>query len=165
MTAEDKPIKVPNFQTERKFSAWFTKLLRQEFGEHIVVINITGTAYGNNGVSDLIICFYGIFFAVELKMDGKQLTKLQLRFSMQIDRAGGRTLSPVTPSSALQALDYFRAIEQYRAGRQVIQSLTPEEAQEVIDEVNAQIEAEEDEGFVSIDEVEFSGEPEIGSVR
>jgi len=158
-------IKVPNFQSERKFSAWFVKLLRQEFGEHIVVVNVTGTGYGNNGVSDLIICFYGIFFAVELKMDGKKLTKLQLMFSMKIDRAGGRTLSPVTPATALNALDYFRAIEQYRAGKEVIYSLTPDEAQEVLDAANAQIAAEEDEGFVSIDEVEFSGEHEIGSVR
>ena len=143
MTDENKPIKVPNFQTERKFSAWFTKLLRAEFGESICVVNITGTAYGNNGVSDLIICFYGIYFAVELKMNGKKLTKLQLRFSMSVDRAGGRTLSPVTPATALNALDYFRAIQQFRSGREVIQSLSPDEAQEVIDEANAQIAAEE----------------------
>ena len=82
MTDEIKPIKVLNFQTERKFSAWFTKLLREEFGEHIVVVNITGTAYGNNGVSDLLICLYGIFFAVELKMNNKKphalLEELQL---------------------------------------------------------------------------------------
>ena len=138
---QDKPkvIKVPNFQSERKFSAWFTKLLREEFGERIVVINITGTAYGNNGVSDLICCLYGIFFAVELKLDGRKLTKLQLRFSMQVDRAGGRTLSPVTPSTALDALDYFKSIEQYRAGREVIQSLSPAEAQEVLDEAKAVI--------------------------
>ena len=97
MTDETKPIKVPKFTTERKFSAWFCKLLRKEFGEEIVIVNITGTGYGSNGTSDLLICFFGIFFACELKMNGKKLTKLQLRFSMQIDRAGGRTLSPVTP--------------------------------------------------------------------
>ena len=28
-----KPIRVPKFHTERKFSAWFSKLLRKEFGE------------------------------------------------------------------------------------------------------------------------------------
>ncbi len=138
----DKVIKVPNFQSERKFSAWFTKLLRKEFGDKILVVNITGTAYGNNGVSDLICCFYGIFFAVELKMNNKKLTPLQLRFSMQVDRAGGRTLSPVTPDRALDALNYFRAIQQYRAGREVIQSLSPDEAQEVVDDANQRIEDE-----------------------
>ena len=124
--------KVPNFQTERKFSAWFVKLLRQEFGEKIVVVNVTGSGYGTSGISDLIICFYGIFFACELKMDGRGLTKLQLRFCMDVDRAGGRTLSPVTPSRALQALDYFRTIEQFRMGREVVQQLSPDEAQEVV---------------------------------
>lgn len=139
MTDENKPIKVPNFQSERKFSAWFCKKLRDLFGEKIVVTNTTGSGYGQSGVSDLIICFYGIFFAVELKLNGRKLTKLQMLYSMKIDRAGGRTLSPVTPATALHAFDYFRTIEQFRMGREVVQSLNPQEAQEVVDAATAQI--------------------------
>jgi len=142
---EDQPepevpeIKVPTFPNERKFQAWFVKTLRKEFGEKIVVTPITGTGYGASGVSDLIICFYGIFFACELKMNGRKLSRLQLMYCMNIDRAGGRTLSPVTPASALQAIDYFRTIEQFRMGRSIVQSLSPDEAQEVVDEANAVI--------------------------
>jgi hypothetical protein len=145
-------IKVPKFATERKFSAWFTKQLRKQFGEKMVIVNVTGSGYGTSGVSDLILCFYGIFFACELKMDGKGLTKLQLRFCMNVDRAGGRTLSPVTPSRALQAIDYFKTIEQFRSAKVITQSLTPDEAQEVVDEVKETIAAEggdlESSGFV-----------------
>lgn len=143
----DKPrvIKVPNFQTERKFSAWFSKLLREEFDEKIKVVNVSGTGYGSNGVSDLIVCFYGIFFAIELKMDGKELTKLQMRFCMDIDRAGGRTLAPVTPSTALQAIDYLRTIEQYRKGAELVRSMSREEVTEVVAEAKEIIANEEAE--------------------
>ena len=144
MTDQLKVIKVPNFQTEAKFSKWFVKLLRDEFGEKILVTNVTGTGYGTQGVSDLIICFVGIFIACELKMDGRKLTPLQTQYCMKVDRAGGRTLAPVMPSTALHCLDYLRTILQLRSGTEVIRSLDPEEAQEVVDEAHRIMDEEDD---------------------
>lgn len=146
MTDKPRVIKVPNFQTEAKFSRWFRKQLELEFGGKILVTNVTGTGYGTQGVSDLIICFIGIFIACELKLNGKKMTKLQLLYAMKVDRAGGRTLSPVTPDSALHAIEYLRTIMQLREGTEVIRSLDPEEAQDVVDRAKQIIEAEEMEG-------------------
>jgi len=140
---EHKVIKVPNFTTEAKFSRWFKKKLEQEFGERILVVNVTGSGYGSHGVSDLIICFLGIYIACELKMNGKQLTPLQNIFAMKVDRAGGRTLTPVMPRTALDAINYLRTIQQFREGTEVVRSLNPDEAQEVLDEAKEIIDAEQ----------------------
>lgn len=142
MMNPERDIKVPNFQSEAKFSKWFKKQLELEFGEKILVTNVTGTGYGTQGVSDLIICFIGIFIACELKLNGKKLTKLQLLYSMKVDRAGGRTLTPVMPSTAIHAINYLRTIMQFREGTEIVRSLNPDEAQEVVDEANKVIEAE-----------------------
>ena len=141
---EPREIVVPNFQTEAKFSKWFKKQLELEFGEKILVTNVTGSGYGTHGVSDLIICFIGIFIACELKMNGKKLTKLQLLYSMKVDRAGGRTLTPVMPSTAIDAINYLRTIKQFRQGTEIVRSLNPTEAQEVLDEAKEVIRKEEE---------------------
>ena len=140
---EPREIKVPAFASEAKFSKWFKKQLELEFGEKILVTNVTGTGYGTHGVSDLIICFIGIFIACELKMDGKKLTKLQMLYAMKVDRAGGRTLTPVMPSTAIHAINYLRTIQQYREGTEVVRSLNPDEAAEVLEEAKEAIAQEE----------------------
>ena len=144
-TTEHKVIKVPNFTTEAKFSRWFKKKLEDEFGERILIVNVTGSGYGAHGVSDLIICFLGIYIACELKMNGKELTVLQTRFAMKVDRAGGRTLTPVMPRTAIDAINYLRTIKQFREGTEVVRSLDPDEAREVLDEANEIIAKEEAE--------------------
>jgi len=158
---DKKIIKVPNFQTEAKFSRWFKKKLEEEFGERILVTNVTGTGYGTQGVSDLIICFLGIFIACELKLNGKKLTKLQMIYAMKVDRAGGRTLTPVMPSTALNAIDYLRTIQQFREGTEIVRSLDPDEAQEVLDEANVILDAEAMEGERDGDPDDTAGEDNV----
>lgn len=145
MNDKVKEIKVPSFSSEAKFSRWFKKTLEKEFGEKILVVNVTGSGYGTHGVSDLIICFLGIYIACELKMNGKELTQLQTIFAMKVDRAGGRTLTPVMPNTALHAINYLRTIQQFREGTEVVRSLNPDEAKEVLDEAKEIIAREDGE--------------------
>ena len=140
------------FKNEAAFQKWLVKQLREEFGESMLVVPTTMTGYGMSGVSDLLVCYFGMFWAIELKMDGKKPTPLQMQFTMKVDRAGGRTAIPVTPNpnkdgngGVDQFFDYLRAIKQFREGQQIVQSLTPDEAAEVLEEAKAIIAAEEDE--------------------
>ena len=148
-----------NFRYEKDFSAWFRKRLEEEFGDQIVIINHTATGYGEAGISDLIICFFGFFVIAELKLDGKDLTALQDRFAMRVARAGGRLLMPVTPNprkapdgseigGADAAIDYLRQIANLIQMRRNVQTLSKEEAQYVVDETKKAMarEALEQEG-------------------
>lgn len=134
-----------HFKHERDFSKWFRNKLMEEFGDHIVIVNHTATGYGASGVSDLLFCFYGFFFAAELKMNGRDLSKLQEQFAMRVARAGGRTLMPVTPNPRVDedgkeyggadaAIDYLRQLANLIQMRRNVQELNEEEAQHVVDE-------------------------------
>ena len=44
------------------------------------------------GVSDILICYRGIFMAVEVKLQGKKPTALQRKFLDDVVKAGGRAI-------------------------------------------------------------------------
>jgi hypothetical protein len=47
--------------------------------------------YGKTGVSDIVGCYRGKFFAIEVKREGKQPTPIQNRRMAEIEAAGGKT--------------------------------------------------------------------------
>ena len=154
------------FTKERAFSRWFRKKLLEEFGDHIVIVNHTGAGYGSSGVSDLLVCFFGFFFAIELKLDGKAVSKLQDMFAMRVARAGGRTMIPVTPNPRIgedgkeyggadAAIDYLRQLGNLIQMRRNVQELNEEEAKHVVDETYRRmaLEYEEEQAKLADDEV------------
>lgn len=46
--------------------------------------------YGKSGVSDIVACIDGQFWALEVKREGKEPTAIQARRGEEIQRAGGR---------------------------------------------------------------------------
>lgn len=47
--------------------------------------------YGKSGVSDIVGCYRGKFFAIEVKREGKEPTPIQTRRMAEIEAAGGKT--------------------------------------------------------------------------
>lgn len=83
-------------QREGVFKTKVVKELKEDFGDSI---EITVTAErGRKGVADLIICLKGFSIRNELKVDGKQPTKLQQLKLDRHSRAGGLSFSS-TPST------------------------------------------------------------------
>ena len=48
--------------------------------------------YGRSGVPDIIVCYHGIFFAIECKAGKNTTTPLQDKELLAINRAGGFTV-------------------------------------------------------------------------
>lgn len=48
-----------------------------------------GGPFGQSGVSDLIVCHFGKYVALEIKKPGNKPTALQLRFIEQVKEHGG----------------------------------------------------------------------------
>lgn len=46
--------------------------------------------YGKSGVPDIVACIYGVFWGIEVKRDGKELTVIQARRIKEIKDAGGQ---------------------------------------------------------------------------
>ncbi len=47
--------------------------------------------FGKSGVSDIVGCYRGKFFAIEVKREGKTPTPIQTRRMAEIEAAGGKT--------------------------------------------------------------------------
>lgn len=136
-------MKIPKFKNEAAFSKWLRKKI-EELHPDTLVVNVTGTGYGMNGVHDLLLCHYGTFLSVELKMPGKELTALQDGFLEKVLRAKGMPLAPCWPDEQrIEGL--FGILDEIRRSyeRRVLRdSLTPEEVAEVVAEARAAIAAE-----------------------
>jgi Holliday junction resolvase len=65
------------------------KALKKYYKEHGIYHTVVpGGAYGKNGAPDIILCYKGLFIAVEAKVDTEQSGWQELR-QKQIERAGG----------------------------------------------------------------------------
>lgn len=51
-----------------------------------------GTGYGHSGVADFLVCYKGMFVAIECKANGGKPTALQLKSLADVESAGGRSL-------------------------------------------------------------------------
>jgi len=49
----------------------------------------TTMGFGKSGVADIVGCYRGRFFSVEVKREGKQPTKLQVKRIDEVELAGG----------------------------------------------------------------------------
>ena len=45
--------------------------------------------FGKQGVSDFLVCYKGLFIAIETKFGGNKLTKLQGQYGTEVFKAGG----------------------------------------------------------------------------
>ena len=76
----------PKPESEKKFQKRVVAYLKER-GAYVVVH--TGTGYGRAGIPDILACFKGCFFGIEVKAEGKVPTKLQERELEAITLAGG----------------------------------------------------------------------------
>ena len=58
-------------------------------GSDIFYFKEHGSAYGANGVPDIVCCYKGRFLGLEAKLPAGRLTELQKRAIDRINRAGG----------------------------------------------------------------------------
>lgn len=70
------------------------------------------TGYGVKGVSDFIVCWNGLYFAIEAKGPGGKASAHQLAFGKKVEEAGGYFMV-VGP----QGLDDLRALLAILAGK------------------------------------------------
>lgn len=136
-------MKVPTFANEAGFSRWLTKKIKKRYPDTLLT-NVTGTGYGKNGVHDIILCHYGAFLTIELKMPNKPLTKLQDRYADKVFRAKGMALAPCYPTQRhVEGVFFFLdEIERGFKRREVMQSLSEEQVSEIVAEAKAKIAAE-----------------------
>jgi len=74
-------------QPETKFGELVDRDLRIEFGKDIWIENINQVS--KVGTPDRLICLNGRFVALELKVSGGVVAKLQLLKLLEISKAGG----------------------------------------------------------------------------
>lgn len=82
---------------ESSFQAKAIKYLKKNGA---VVVNYNPGLFGRKGVSDLIVCYRGLFLAPECKRPGEDATEAQEDFLREVEKAGGvasvvRTLEDV----------------------------------------------------------------------
>jgi len=74
-------------QPETIFGEQVDKDLRKTFGKDIWIENIQQV--GKRGTPDRLICIKGRFVALELKVEGGVVDKLQMLKLLEINKAGG----------------------------------------------------------------------------
>ena len=55
----------------------------------VKIIKPIGTSMSAQGVSDMLVCYYGLFFAIEAKSKGNMPTQMQRKFLHDVLRSGG----------------------------------------------------------------------------
>jgi len=71
------------------------KSIRQQVVGHLKAVpglwftSVVGTPYGQRGVPDILGCYKGFFFGMEIKKPGGKLTPLQQHAAKLIMEAGG----------------------------------------------------------------------------
>jgi hypothetical protein len=73
---------------EAKVKIWVDKWLDREMPGHWRY-KPRGGPFGQAGTSDYLICWQGIFVALEIKAEGGELTALQLASLKCVERSGG----------------------------------------------------------------------------
>jgi hypothetical protein len=61
-------------------------MLSEEYGKSVVIYNIHGSNYQEAGIPDLLICYKGLFIALELKTDIGAVSQIQ---QYQLSRLSG----------------------------------------------------------------------------
>jgi Holliday junction resolvase len=71
--------------------------------------------YGKSGVPDIVACVYGVFWALEIKREGKEPTVIQARRIKEIQNSGGQA----TWGTATKIIAEIKVWLTYRASRSV----------------------------------------------
>lgn len=68
------------------------------------VLNVHGSSMQARGLPDLVVCYRGLYFGIEVKIPGKEPTEIQLWTMSEIQKAGGYAGVATTPEEALNVL-------------------------------------------------------------
>ena len=87
--------------TEAYLTDKIKKALRTKCGGRWIMIH--GSGYQETGISDIIGCYRGVFYAIEVKLPGKEktLTLLQKDFIYDIRKTGGRACMVTSVEEAI----------------------------------------------------------------
>lgn len=80
------PVFFTEFETEAEFLDVVNEFLSMLPATKVVRANINN----KSGISDLLVCYHGLFVALELKDNTGEPSKQQLKFIADIKQAGGR---------------------------------------------------------------------------
>lgn len=73
-----------------KESYFQTKIVKRLEAKKAIVLKYNASALSKTGVSDLIVCLDGLYFAIEVKKSEKDApTELQKHFIKKINQSGG----------------------------------------------------------------------------
>ena len=81
---------------------------RRKAGEPIWWLKVHGGPQQQAGVPDLLICYYGLMLAVELKAGDNQATPLQRETIRRIRAAGGVAEVARTPAEVERLLNHMK---------------------------------------------------------
>lgn len=80
-------------QKEMSIHTWFKNKIHQIYGKNIIHIKAPAGIYSSRrGISDFIMCIYGVFVAVEIKTVDGTITAIQQNFLDEVMTAGGLSL-------------------------------------------------------------------------
>lgn len=90
---------------ETKLQRQIVEELKLNYGQNIWILKTHGSGYQKRGVPDLLICLYGRFIAIEVKMPGKEPTENQRAVMWEMQKAGVYTACVTTVSHAVNVCD------------------------------------------------------------
>ena len=126
-------------ESEKKFQARVVKYLKSR-GAYVVVHTATG--YGRAGIPDILMCFKGAFFGIEVKAESGKLTAHQTRELDDIQGAGGWAID-LYPSKfedlggLMDIIESLAMRNQTQAKKNYLQSLEDMEDNGTLEEVAA----------------------------
>lgn len=74
----------PEGKVKLKIDAWINKNMPDHWK-----VKVRGGPFGKTGTPDILMCWQGIFIAIEVKSDAGELTGMQLQQLKLIKKAGG----------------------------------------------------------------------------
>lgn len=80
-------------------------IIRQAKKRGAWILNTHGSQFGRSGVPDLVLCYRGMFVAMEVKQPGKQPRPLQKHEIKMIRGAGGFAEVVTSVTEAMHILD------------------------------------------------------------
>jgi Holliday junction resolvase len=83
--AAKSKMKTPESKEKAKIKKYLGSIGAWHFSPYMA-------GFGKSGVPDIVCCYKGQFWAIEVKREGKPPTELQKRRMQEIERAGGVAL-------------------------------------------------------------------------
>lgn len=95
-------------QPEARLQRRIQEVLKEQFGVEIFVFKVHGSVHMMAGLPDLIGCYRGKFFGLEVKMPGGKTSERQLFVHAMIHSAGGICEVVQSPTQAVEIIASMR---------------------------------------------------------